>query len=70
MSDPDSTSLQHWDGLDADTQTQLRIAFGHYLDGLPPTCSLETKVARFRAWLASRGIDYADCDPYTETKTR
>ena len=47
-----------WAELDEEEQTRLQIAYGHYLDSLPPTCSLETKIERFRHWLAARGIDY------------
>jgi hypothetical protein len=49
-----------WNALRDAEQTELRVAFGHYLDGLPPTCSLDTKIERFRAWLAARGVDYRD----------
>jgi hypothetical protein len=49
-----------WEALDDAEQTEFRVAFGHYLDGLPPTCSLDAKIERFRAWLAARGIDYRD----------
>jgi hypothetical protein len=54
------TAMRDWSSLTEDEQTELRIAFGHYLDGLPPTCSLDTKVERFRAWLAERGVLYRD----------
>jgi hypothetical protein len=50
--------LRAWTELEEPEQTRLRIAFGHYLDTLPPTCSLETKIERFRHWLAARGVDY------------
>ncbi|WP_296896438.1 hypothetical protein [Thiohalocapsa sp.] len=50
--------LRPWDSLDVEEQTELRVAFGHYLDTLPPTCSLETKVDRFRRWLQHHGVDY------------
>lgn len=50
--------LRVWTDLEEEEQTRLRIAFGHYLDTLPPTCSLETKIERFRRWLAARGVDY------------
>jgi len=49
-----------WHSLDEAEQTALREAFGHYLDQLPPTCSLRAKIARFRHWLAAQGIDYRD----------
>jgi len=45
-----------WDSLEAAEQLRLREAYGHYLDTLPPTCSLEEKTARFQRWLAERGI--------------
>jgi hypothetical protein len=54
-----SGSTRRWDALDDEEQTELRIAFGYYLDGLSPTCSIETKVARFRDWLRERGIEYS-----------
>ena len=50
--------LRPWDSLDTEEQTDLRVAFGRYLDTLPPTCSLKTKVQRFRRWLQDHGIDY------------
>lgn len=45
-----------WDGLSGEEQTALRVEYGHYLDTLPPTCSLEEKERRFAQWLAERGI--------------
>lgn len=54
------TARRDWHSLSDDEQTSLRVAFGHYLDSLPPTCSLDTKIERFRGWLAERGIDYHD----------
>jgi hypothetical protein len=51
-------ALRSWDSLDTEEQADLRVAFGRYLDTLPPTCSLETKVQRFRRWLQGHGIDY------------
>ena len=50
--------MEKWSLLDPGRQLALREAFGHYLDRLPPTCSLDTKVARFRDWLARQGIDF------------
>jgi hypothetical protein len=47
-----------WDTLSADEQLALREAYGRYLDGLPPTCDLDTKIERFTQWLAERGIRY------------
>jgi hypothetical protein len=52
--------IRDWDSLDDSEQMELRLAFGHYLDSLPPTCSLEAKIERFRRWLAERGIDYRE----------
>ncbi|WP_295882648.1 hypothetical protein [uncultured Thiohalocapsa sp.] len=54
------TALRDWNSLSDDEQTALRVAFGQYLDGLPPTCSLQTKIERFRGWLAERGVAYHD----------
>lgn len=50
--------LRAWDKLSGDEQTALRIEYGHYLDRLPPTCSLEEKERRFAGWLAGRGIRF------------
>ncbi len=47
-----------WDDLSADEQTALRVEYGHYLDTLPPTCSLEEKERRFALWLGERGIGF------------
>jgi hypothetical protein len=49
-----------WEELSPQEQLALREAYGQYLDTLPPTCDLRTKTERFRAWLAERGIQYAD----------
>ncbi|MGB5457212.1 MAG: hypothetical protein WBO18_14765 [Gammaproteobacteria bacterium] len=52
-------SLRDWHTLDAEEQTAIRIECGHYLDSLPPACSLDTKIERFRRWLReNEGIDY------------
>jgi hypothetical protein len=47
-----------WDSLSPERQIALRVEYGHYLDSLPPTCSLEEKDIRFARWLAERGIGY------------
>ena len=47
-----------WEALPHERQTELLVEYNRYLDGLPPTCSLETKNARFAAWLGERGIQY------------
>jgi hypothetical protein len=59
---PDSNGprLTDWESLPVDRQLELKVAFGWYLDALPPTCSLETKIERFRAWLRERGIRHAE----------
>lgn len=56
----DSTDLTPWEQLSGERQSELRIEYGHYLDTLPTTCSLETKIERFRNWLHELGIRYAD----------
>ncbi|MCG7868101.1 MAG: hypothetical protein AB2767_06270 [Candidatus Thiodiazotropha taylori] len=45
-----------WESLDRDAQIKLREEFGHHLDTLPPTCSLDMKIARFKEWLREKGI--------------
>jgi hypothetical protein len=50
------TSQRQWQELSSNEQLQLREAFGHYLDRLPASCSMESKIARFQAWLAQRGV--------------
>jgi hypothetical protein len=49
-----------WERLDRQEKVKLREAFGHYLDTLPPSCSLDMKIARFQEWLSLRGIHYKD----------
>ena len=53
-----ASELVPWESLDAERQTALRVEYGHYLDQLPPTCSLEEKNARFSRWLAEQGVAY------------
>ena len=50
--------LRDWSQLSPAEQLALREAFGFYQDSLPPTCHPETKLARFREWLAERGVRY------------
>ena len=50
--------LREWGDLGPEEQLALREAYGHYLDTLPPTCSLDTKIERFKRWLAERGVRY------------
>jgi hypothetical protein len=54
----DSTKLVPWERISSERQIELREEYGHHLDSLPPTCSLETKIERFRHWLKERGIFY------------
>jgi hypothetical protein len=49
-----------WERLDRQEQVKLREAFGHYLDTLPPSCSLDMKIARFQEWLSRKGIHYKE----------
>ena len=53
-------AVRTWTSLGTEEQTRLLEAYGRYLDTLPPTCNLDTKIERLRRWLASQGIDYAD----------
>lgn len=55
----ESTGLRDWHSLTPDEQVALQEEYGRYLDTLPPTCSLETKIERFNRWLAERGVHYA-----------
>lgn len=48
--------MNEWEDLDRDEQIRLREAFGYYLDSLPPTCSLDMKIAQFKAWLSEQNI--------------
>lgn len=52
--------MTDWKYLERDEQIRLREAFGHYLDTLPPSCSLDMKIARFDDWLRQQGICYQD----------
>jgi hypothetical protein len=58
MAGTNEDALRPWSELTADEQTALRVAFGHWLERLPPTCSLQTKIERFRRWLRAQGVDY------------
>jgi phage antirepressor YoqD-like protein len=49
-----------WEYLDRLQQIKLRDTFGHYLDTLPPGCSLDMKIAQFQEWLRKKGIQYND----------
>ena len=50
--------MTDWKYLERDEQVRLREAFGHYLDSLPPSRSLDMKIARFDDWLRLQGISY------------
>ena len=50
--------VRKWSSLSPEEHLALRQAFGHYLDSLPPTCSMDTKVERFRTWLATQPVDF------------
>ncbi len=56
--EPVASDLIPWDNLSVERQLELREAYGHYLDTLPPTCDLTTKNDRFRAWLEGQGVSY------------
>jgi hypothetical protein len=53
-----ASKLTNWSQLPSQEQLRLREEYGHYLDRLPPTCSMETKIERFRQWLLERGVVY------------
>ena len=55
---PGKDDLIPWDRLSGGRPAELRNEYGYYLDSLPPACSLETRVERFRRWLQERGADY------------
>lgn len=54
----DAQQPEDWNDLDAARQLALREAYGHYLDTLPPICDLDSKIERFRRWLAEHGVEY------------
>ena len=54
----DDGDFKAWHDLPARRQLELREEYGHYLDRLPPTCSMQSKVERFRLWLRKRGVFY------------
>jgi len=54
----DALELKPWADLGPDEQLALREAYGRYLDTLPPTCDMDRKLERFRAWLAERGVRF------------
>lgn len=50
--------MKSWEDLHRDEQIKLLIHYGHYLDELPPTCSMESKEIRLRDWLAEQNVEY------------
>lgn len=53
MTDDTGKTLRDWGQLTPEEQTKIQIEYGYYLDTLPPTCSMDTKLERFRQWLAT-----------------
>ena len=53
-----NANLRSWQELSPQEQCELREAYGHYLDSLPPTCDMAEKVERFSRWLADQGVEY------------
>ncbi|MGD8557623.1 MAG: hypothetical protein PVJ14_09715 [Chromatiales bacterium] len=55
----EKNKLRDWESLEPEQRTSIQIEYGYYLDTLPKTCSLDTKIERFRKWLRSeKGICY------------
>ena len=54
--------MKAWAELTADQQLALRTAYQAHLDTLPPTCSMDDKVAAFAAWLADRDVGFSPAD--------
>ena len=44
--------------LKPDEQLDPPEAYGTCLESVPPACSLETRIERFRRWLSGRNIRY------------
>ncbi|MGB1110390.1 MAG: hypothetical protein ACPG4N_08545 [Gammaproteobacteria bacterium] len=57
---PEKTHLpREWSSLPQEEQVQCQIEFGRYQDKLPPSCSMEVKIERFREWLRiNKGIEF------------
>jgi transposase len=50
---------RNWTEPSAEKQSAVRVEYGRHLDTLPPTCSMETGIERFRSWLRKHeGIGY------------
>jgi hypothetical protein len=54
----DSAGLTPWASLDDKTRLELRRDYQAELDTQPTTCSLDEKMARFTAWLETRGVSF------------
>jgi hypothetical protein len=46
-----TNQIRRWEDLAAEEQTRIMVEYGYYLDTLPKTCSLDTKIERLRHWL-------------------
>ena len=57
MSDSENR-LTPWAALDEDARLALRRDYQAELDSQPTTCSLDEKMARFTAWLETRGVSF------------
>ena len=55
---PEIQTARDWSRLTPEERIELRIAFGHHLDQLPPSCSPDTKLQRFQTWLAERSVRF------------
>ena len=53
------TALRPWPSLSKDEQLNLRLAYQTAMESMPPTCSIETKTARFAQFLESRGVAFS-----------
>ena len=54
--------MKAWAELTAAEQLALRLAYQAHLDGLPPTCAMDDKVAAFADWLAARDVAFSLAD--------
>lgn len=58
----DETALTPWADLDAQARLALQRDYQTELDTQPLTCSLDEKMARFTAWLETRGVSFTMAD--------
>lgn len=55
----ETSKIRDWESLEPEEQIRIQVEYGYYLDTLPPTCSLESKIERFSNWLKiEKGINY------------